>query len=66
MCVFARLLYKNITRASGVNFRAQFTDPQTKPRALNTSPTPPNPHPKSPQKYFLCGTHSDMQLGMSA
>jgi hypothetical protein len=39
---FARLLSKNITRASGVNFRALFTNPQTKPRALNTAPTPTN------------------------
>jgi hypothetical protein len=32
MCVFARLLSKNITRASGVNFRALFAYPQTKAR----------------------------------
>jgi hypothetical protein len=41
MCVLARLLSNNITRASGVNFPALFTHPQTKPRALNTAPTPP-------------------------
>jgi hypothetical protein len=35
-CVFARLLSKNITRAYGVNFRALFIHPQTKPRALNS------------------------------
>jgi hypothetical protein len=41
MCVFARLLSKIFTRASGVNFFALFTHPQTKPRALNTASTPP-------------------------
>jgi hypothetical protein len=63
MCVFARLLSNNITRASGVNFHALFTHPQTKPRALNTAPTPPNPLQKGPQKH---GYVEHMQLGMSA
>jgi hypothetical protein len=49
MCVFARLPSKNITRASGVNFRALFPHPQTKPRALNMAPTPPNPLQKAPK-----------------
>jgi hypothetical protein len=48
MCVFARLLSKNITRACGVSFRVLFTHPQTKPRTLNTVPTPPNPLQKVP------------------
>jgi hypothetical protein len=65
MCIFARLLSKNITRASGVNFRALFTNPLKKPRALNTAPTPPNPLKKAP-KIRLCGTQINMQLGMSA
>jgi hypothetical protein len=43
MCIFARLLSKNIARACGVIFRAPFTHPQTKPRALKTASTPPNP-----------------------
>jgi hypothetical protein len=62
-CAF--LFSKNITRACGVNFRALFTLPQTKPRALNTAPTPPNALQKSP-KTQSCGTRSNMQLGMSA
>jgi hypothetical protein len=53
MCVIARLLSKNITRASGVNFRALFTHPQTKPRALNTASTPPNPLQKAPQNTVM-------------
>jgi hypothetical protein len=32
---FVRLLSKNVTLACGVNFRALFTHPQTKPRALS-------------------------------
>jgi hypothetical protein len=43
MCVFTRLLSKNITRACGLNFRALFTHSQAKPRALNTAQTLPNP-----------------------
>jgi hypothetical protein len=43
MWVLTRLLSKNITRASGVNFLALSTHPQTKPRALSTAPTPPSP-----------------------
>jgi hypothetical protein len=34
MCVFARLLSKNITGAIGVIFRALLTNPPTKPRAI--------------------------------
>jgi hypothetical protein len=62
---FARLLSKSITRASSLNFRALFTHQQTKPRALNTAPTPPSPLQKAP-KIRSCGTYSNMQLGMSA
>jgi hypothetical protein len=40
---FRSLAFQKVTRAIGVNFRALFTHPQTKPRALNTAPTPPNP-----------------------
>jgi hypothetical protein len=40
---FCSLAFQQVTRASGVNFRALFTHPQTKLRALNTAPTPPNP-----------------------
>jgi hypothetical protein len=53
MCVFARLLSKNITTACGVNFRALLTHPQTKPRALNTAPTLPNPIQKAPQNTVM-------------
>jgi hypothetical protein len=62
---FCSLAFQIITRASGVNFRALFTHPQTKHRALNTAPTPPNPS-KKPPKMRLCGSQSDIQLGMSA
>jgi hypothetical protein len=55
-CVFARWLSKNSTRACGVNFRALFTHPQTKPRALNTAPTPPNPLQKAPQNMVMWNT----------
>jgi hypothetical protein len=65
MCVFARLVSKNITRACGMNFRALFTHPQTKPRALNTAPHLQIPSKKSPT-IRLCGTWSNMQLGTSA
>jgi hypothetical protein len=44
---------KNITRACGVNSRALFTHPQTKPRALNTAPTPPNPLQNVPAKNVV-------------
>jgi hypothetical protein len=47
MCVFARLLSKNITRACGVSFRALFKHPQTKPRALS------NPIQKVPKNTVM-------------
>jgi hypothetical protein len=53
MCVFARLLSKKITRAIGVNFRALFTHPQAKPRALNTASTPPHPLQTAPKNTVL-------------
>jgi hypothetical protein len=72
MCVFARFLSKNITHANGVNFRALYTHPQTKPRALNTAPTPPNLLLKVPQNTVMwnepCASNvmSNVHLGMSA
>jgi hypothetical protein len=56
MCFSARLLSKNIYRASDVNFRALFTHPQTKPRALSTAPAPPNPLQKAPQNMVMWNT----------
>jgi hypothetical protein len=53
---FCSLAFQKITRASGVNFRALFTHPQIKPRALNTTPTPPNPRPKSPKNTVMWDT----------
>jgi hypothetical protein len=38
-----RLFSKCLSRACGVNFYAQFTHPQTKPRALTMTSTPRNP-----------------------
>jgi hypothetical protein len=61
MWVFTRLLFKYITRACGVNFRALFTHPQTKPRQLNTAPTPPNPLQQVP-KIRLCGTMNNFDM----
>jgi hypothetical protein len=56
MCVFARLLSENITRANGVNFRALLTHPQTKPCALKTAPTPPNSVQKARKNTVLWNT----------
>jgi hypothetical protein len=64
MWAFTRLFSKYITRACGANFHAPFTRPQTKPRALNTASTPPNLLQQVP-KIRLCGTLSNMQLGMN-
>jgi hypothetical protein len=50
MCVFARFLSKNITRAYGVNFRALFVHSQTKPR-IEHGTHASKPPPKSLQKY---------------
>ena len=53
---FCSPAFQKITRASGVNFRALFTHPQTKPRALNTAPTPPNPLQNPPKNTVLWNT----------
>jgi hypothetical protein len=53
MWVFTRLFSKNITRTCGVNSRAVFTHPQTKSRALNTAPTPPNPLQQVPKNTHM-------------
>jgi hypothetical protein len=53
MWVFTRMLSKYITRTSGVNFRALLTHPQTKPRVLNTAPTPPTPLNQVPQNSVM-------------
>jgi hypothetical protein len=47
---FYSLAFQNITRACGVDSRAPFTHPQTKPRALNTAPAPPNLLQQAPKK----------------
>jgi hypothetical protein len=48
-----------------MNCHAPFTHLQTKAAALSTASTPPNPIQQVP-KTRLCGTLSNMQLGMSA
>jgi hypothetical protein len=66
MRFFTRLFSKYISRACGATFYALFTNPQTKPRALKTASTPPNPPPTSQKKLKLRGSMSNMQLGVSA
>jgi hypothetical protein len=56
MWVYACLLSKCITRACGVNFSALFTRPETKTRASNTAPTPPNPLQHVPKNTAMLNT----------
>jgi hypothetical protein len=51
-----RLLSHSITHACGVNFRALFTHPQPKTRALNTAPAPPNPLQQVPNNTIMWNT----------
>jgi hypothetical protein len=53
---FCSLAFQKITLANGVNFRALFTHPQTKPRAWNTASTPPNPLQKPPKNTVMWNT----------
>jgi hypothetical protein len=58
MWVFTRLLSKNIARACGVNSLTLFIHLETKPRALNTAPTHPNPLQQVPLNTVIWNTES--------
>jgi hypothetical protein len=48
---FCSLAFQKITRASGVNFRALFTHPQTKTSRVEHGTHASESPPKSPQNY---------------
>jgi hypothetical protein len=61
-CAFLLASFPKNTRANGGNFRALFTHPQTKPRALYTAPTPPNPIQKAPKNTVMWSTEKVCSL----
>jgi hypothetical protein len=52
MCVFARLLSENITRASGVNFHALFT-PANQTSRIEHGTRASKPPPKAPKNTVM-------------